>query len=154
MARRLISSGSTFEKSIGYSRAVVDGDWVFVSGTTGFDYATMTIQDDVVAQCAQAFRNIEAALKQAGAGFADVVRVKYLLTNAADFEPCFPVMGQVFGEVRPAATALVCGLVDARMKIEIEVTALKRSRKTSAAKTAPKKTAAKKKAPAKAKRKK
>ena len=101
MARRLISSGSTFEKSIGYSRAVVDGDWVFVSGTTGFDYANMTIQDDAVAQCEQALKNIEAALKQAGSGFADVVRVHYLMTNAADFERCWPAMGKAFGEVRP-----------------------------------------------------
>ncbi len=146
MARRLISSGSTFEKSIGYSRAVVDGDWVFVSGTTGFDYSTMTIQDDVVAQCEQALKNIAAALKQAGAGFSDVVRVHYLMTNAADFERCWPAMGKVFGDVRPSCTAMVVGLVDPRMKIEIEVTAL-RSRKAAA----PKKKA---KAKTKAKRKK
>ena len=92
MPRRLISSGSTFEQSIGYSRAVVDGDWVFVSGTTGFDYATMTIQDDVVAQCEQAFRNIEVALKQAGASLADVVRVHYLMTSAEEFEKCWPAI--------------------------------------------------------------
>jgi enamine deaminase RidA (YjgF/YER057c/UK114 family) len=126
MARRLISSGSTFEKSIGYSRAVVDGDWIFVSGTTGFDYSTMTIQDDVVAQCEQALRNIGAALEQADASFADVVRVHYLMTNGAEFERCWPAMGKVFGEVRPAATMMVCGLADAKMKIEIEVTALRR----------------------------
>jgi enamine deaminase RidA (YjgF/YER057c/UK114 family) len=125
MSRRLISSGSSFEKSIGYSRAVVDGSWVFVSGTTGFDYATMTISDDVVEQCAQALRNIEAALKQAGSGFRDVVRVHYLMTSAADFERCWPAMGAAFGEVRPSCTAMVVGLVDPRMKIEIEVTALK-----------------------------
>jgi enamine deaminase RidA (YjgF/YER057c/UK114 family) len=128
MPRRLISSGSSFEKSIGYSRAVVDGDWVLVSGTTGFDYSTMTIQDDVVAQCEQAFRNIEAALKQADASFADVVRVHYLMTSAADFERCWPAMGKVFGEVRPSCTAMVVGLVDPRMKIEIEVTALRNRR--------------------------
>ncbi len=133
MARRLISSGSTFEKSIGYSRAVVDGDWVFVSGTTGFDYSTMTIQDDVVAQCEQALKNIAAALKQAGAGFSDVVRVHYLMTNAADFERCWPAMGKVFGDVRPSCTAMVVGLVDPRMKIEIEVTAL-RGKKAAAPK--------------------
>src|SRR6187401_3447891 len=104
MARRLISSGSTFEKSIGYSRAVVDGDWVFVSGTTGFDYATMTISDDVVAQCEQALNNIAEALKQAGSGFRDVVRVHYLMTDAADFERCWPAMGRAFGEVRPSCT--------------------------------------------------
>jgi len=126
MSRRLISSGSTFEKSIGYSRAVVDGDWVFVSGTTGFDYATMTIKDDAVAQCEQALKNIDAALKQAGTSFADVVRVHYLMTDAADFERCWPAMGKVFGDVRPACTAMVVGLVDPRMKIEIEVTALRR----------------------------
>jgi enamine deaminase RidA (YjgF/YER057c/UK114 family) len=126
MTRRLISSGSTFEKSIGYSRAVVDGDWVFVSGTTGFDYSNMTIQDDAVAQCEQALKNIAAALEQADSGFADVVRVHYLMTNAADFEPCWPAMGKVFGGVRPACTMMVVGLADPRMKIEIEVTALRR----------------------------
>src|SRR5690349_19797815 len=125
MTRRLISSGSSFEKSIGYSRAVVDGDWVFVSGTTGFDYATMTISDDVVAQCEQALKNIDAALKQAGSDFRDVVRVHYLMTSAADFERCWPAMGKAFGEVRPSCTAMIVGLVDPRMKIEIEVTALK-----------------------------
>ncbi len=129
MPRRLISSGSTFEKSIGYSRAVVDGDWVFVSGTTGFDYSTMTIQDDVVAQCEQALRNIGAALEQAGSGFKDVVRVHYLMTSAEDFERCWPAMGAVFGEVRPAATMMVVGLADPRMRIEIEVTALKVNKK-------------------------
>lgn len=144
MPRRLISSGSSFEKSIGYSRAVVDGDWVFVSGTTGFDYATMTISDDAVAQCEQALRNIEAALKQAGSGFEDVVRVHYLMTDAADFERCWPAMGKAFGEVRPSCTAMVVALVDPRMKIEIEVTALRR-------KAAPKQKAKKTK---KAKRKK
>ena len=127
MPRRLISSGSSFEKSIGYSRAVVDGDWVFVSGTTGFEYSTMTIQDDAVAQCEQALRNIEAALKRAGSGFTDVVRVHYLMSSAADFEPCWPAMGKAFSEVRPAATMMVVGLADPRMKIEIEVTALKKS---------------------------
>jgi enamine deaminase RidA (YjgF/YER057c/UK114 family) len=151
MTRRLISSGSTFEKSIGYSRAVVDGDWVFVSGTTGYDYSTMTIQDDVVAQCEQALKNIGAALAQADAGFADVVRVHYLMTNVADFERCWPAMGQVFGEVRPAATMMVCGLADAKMKIEIEVTALRRQKASGArakrppAKRAKKKSAARKK---------
>jgi enamine deaminase RidA (YjgF/YER057c/UK114 family) len=138
MPRRLISSGSSFETSIGYSRAVVDGDWVFVSGTTGFDYSTMTIKDDVVSQCEQALRNIESALKQAGSGLKDVVRVHYLMTNASEFEACWPVMGQAFGAVRPSCTAMVVGLVDPRMKIEIEVTALK-SRKAASQKKAPKK---------------
>ena len=137
MARRLISSGSTFEKSIGYSRAVVDGDWVFVSGTTGFDYSTMTIESDAVAQCEQALKNIGAALKEAGASFTDVVRVHYLLTNAGDFERCWPAMGRVFGEVRPSCTMMVVGLADPRMLIEIEVTAL--VRKKAARKAAPKK---------------
>ena len=126
MARRLISSGSTFEKSIGYSRAVVDGDWVFVSGTTGFDYSNMTIQEDAVAQCEQALKNIATALKQADSSFADVVRVHYLMTNASDFERCWPAMRAVFGDVRPAAMMIEAGLSDPRMKIEIEVTALRR----------------------------
>ncbi len=126
MARRLISSGSTFEKSIGYSRAVVDGDWIFVSGTTGFDYSDMTIQDDAVPQCEQALKNIEAALRQANSRFADVVRVHYLMTDATDFERCWPAMGKAFGDVRPACTMMVVGLADPRMKIEIEVTALRR----------------------------
>ena len=121
--RRLISSGSTFELQIGYSRAVVDGEWVFVSGTTGFDYAAMTISDDVVVQCKQCFANIKTALAEADATLADVVRVRYLLPNAADFEPCWPVLNQHFGAVRPAATMFTAGLADPRMKIEIEVTA-------------------------------
>jgi enamine deaminase RidA (YjgF/YER057c/UK114 family) len=143
MARRLISSGSTFEKSIGYSRALVDGDWIFVSGTTGFDYSTMTIQDDAVAQCEQALKNIQAALVQANSGFADVVRVHYLMSSAADFERCWPAMGQAFGDVRPACTMMVVGLADPRMKIEIEVTALRRK---SGGKAAPRKKKAKAKA--------
>ena len=123
MTRRLIASGSSFEAAIGYSRAVVDGEWVFVSGTTGFDYSTMTIADDVVAQAVQCLANIEAALTEAGAGFADVVRVRYLLPDVADFERCWPVLRARFGDIRPAATMLSCGLSDPRMKIEIEVTA-------------------------------
>jgi enamine deaminase RidA (YjgF/YER057c/UK114 family) len=121
--RRAIVSGSTFEDRIGYARAVVDGDWVHVSGTTGFDYTTMTIPDDVVAQAEQCLANIGAALTDAGAGFADVVRVRYLLPDRADFEPCWPVLREYFGDVRPAATMQVCGLADPRMRIEIEVTA-------------------------------
>jgi enamine deaminase RidA (YjgF/YER057c/UK114 family) len=123
--RRLISSGSTFEAEIGYSRAVVAGPWVFVSGTTGFDYSTMTIAGDVVAQAEQCMQNIAAALAEAGASVADVVRVRYLLPEVADFEPCWPVLRRWFGEVRPAATMLSAALADPRMKIEIEVTALK-----------------------------
>jgi enamine deaminase RidA (YjgF/YER057c/UK114 family) len=127
MARRLISSGSTFEAEIGYSRAVVDGDWVFVSGTTGFDYAAMTISGDVAAQADQCFRNIQAALAQAGASLSDVVRVTYLLPDAADFPKTWPVLKQYLGEVRPAATMIAVGLSDPRMKIEVEVTARKRA---------------------------
>ena len=126
MNRQLISSGSTFEAQIGYSRAVVAGNWVFVSGTTGFDYATMTISDDVVAQAEQCLKNIAAALEQAGSSLQDVVRVTYVLPQTADFEPCWPVLRQYFGEVRPAAMMISAGLADPRMKIEIEVTALKR----------------------------
>ncbi len=121
--RRLISSGSSFEAEIGYSRAVVDGDWVFVSGTTGFDYANMTILDDVAAQTERALKNIAAALTEAGASFADVVRVTYILPDAADFPACWPALRAAFGVVRPAATMIQAGLADPRMKIEIEVTA-------------------------------
>jgi enamine deaminase RidA (YjgF/YER057c/UK114 family) len=121
--RRLISSGSTFEAQIGYSRAVVDGGWVHVSGTTGFDYATMTISGDVVEQAEQCLRNVETALADAGCTFADVVRVRYLLPDRADFEPCWPALRRAFGDVRPAATMQECGLSDPRMRIEIEVTA-------------------------------
>ena len=125
MPRHLISSGSTFEQEIGYSRAVVDGDWIFVSGTTGFDYASMTIADGIVAQTEQCLRNIEAALRQAGATMADVVRVTYILPDAAEFAQCWPTLRQWFGEVRPAATMISAGLADPRMRIEIEVTARK-----------------------------
>jgi enamine deaminase RidA (YjgF/YER057c/UK114 family) len=121
--RRLISSGSTFEREIGYSRAVVDREWVFVSGTTGFDYSTMTISEDVTEQAAQCLENIGAALREAGASFDDVVRVTYVLPNAADFPACWPVLRRYFGEVRPAAMMIAAGLADPRMKIEIEVTA-------------------------------
>ena len=126
MTRTLISSGSTFENQIGYSRALVAGDWVFVSGTTGFDYGTMTISDDVVKQAEQCLKNIALALQQAGSGMQDVVRVTYVLPQTADFEPCWPVLRKYFGEVGPAAMMISAGLADPRMKIEIEVTALKR----------------------------
>jgi len=127
MTRRLISSGSTFEAEIGYSRAVVDGDWVFVSGTTGFDYATMSIADGIVEQAAQALSNIGQALQQAGASMADVVRVRYIVPVAAEFELCWPLLRQCFGDIRPAATMISAGLADPRMRIEIEVTARRRS---------------------------
>jgi enamine deaminase RidA (YjgF/YER057c/UK114 family) len=127
MARKLVSSGSRFEADVGYSRAVVDDDWVFVSGTTGFDYATMTMPDDVVAQCRQAMRNIETALTQAGATIGDIVQVRYILPQREDFEPCWPVLKEYLGNVRPAATMIQAGLFDPRMKIEIEVTARRRT---------------------------
>jgi len=126
MARKRISSGSTFEKEIGYSRAVVAGDWIFVSGTTGFDYSTMTISDDIVTQAEQCLRNIQAALTQAGSKLEDVVRVTYILPDASQFERCWPTLRKHFGEVRPAATMISAGLADPRIRIEIEVTALKR----------------------------
>jgi enamine deaminase RidA (YjgF/YER057c/UK114 family) len=126
MTRQIISSGSPFEDEIGYSRALVDGDWIFVSGTTGYDYATMTISGDVVEQCKQTFRNIEAALKEAGASLADVVRVRYILPNGGDFKTCWPVMKEYFGTVKPAATMIQAALLDPAMKIEIEVTAKRR----------------------------
>jgi len=125
--RQRISSGSPFERDIGYSRAVADGEWVFVSGTTGFDYATMTISDDVAEQADQALRTIGAALEQAGASLDDVVRVRYLLPDAGDFPACWPVLRRHLGVALPAATMQVCGLADPRMKIEIEATARKRS---------------------------
>lgn len=121
--RRAILSGSVFEEEIGYARAVVDGDRVHVSGTTGYDYATMTISDDVVEQAEQCLRTIGAALAEAGCTFEDVVRVRYLLPAREDFEPCWPVLRKTFGQVRPAATMMVCGLADPRMKIEIETDA-------------------------------
>lgn len=123
--RQRISQGSEFEHQIGYSRAIVDGRWVFVAGTTGFDYTTMTISDDVVAQVEQTLRNIDDALTRAGSCAADVVRVKYLLPDATDFEACWPALREYFADALPAATMMVVGLSDPRMRIEIEATALK-----------------------------
>jgi enamine deaminase RidA (YjgF/YER057c/UK114 family) len=125
--RKLISSGSTFETQMGYSRAVVQGDWVFVSGTTGFDYSTMTIPDGIVEQTEQCLRNISLALEQAGSNLRDVVRVTYVLPNGKEFPECWPVLRKYFGEVRPAAMMISAGLSDPRMRIEIEVTALKQA---------------------------
>lgn len=125
MTKRLISSGSTFEKKIGYSRAVVDGDWVFVSGTTGFDYSKMSISDDILEQTEQCLKNIDAALKQAGSKLKDVVRVTYVLPDGTLFEKCWPILRKYFGNIRPAAMMISAGLADPRMKIEIEVTAHK-----------------------------
>ena len=127
MARRLISSGSTFERDIGYSRAVVDGDWIFVSGTTGFDYENMTISDNLLDQTEQCLKNIQAALAEAGADLNDVVRVMYILPNATRFPDCWPVLRKYLGAVRPAATMISAGLSDPRMQIEIQVTARKRT---------------------------
>jgi len=121
--RRLISSGSSFEREIGYSRALVEGDWVFVSGTTGFDYRSMTIADDLLAQTEQCMQNIKSALEQAAASLRDVVRVTYILPKAEDFPQCWPILRKYFGDVRPAATMLSAGLADPRIRIEIEVTA-------------------------------
>ena len=125
--RRRISSGSRFEAEIGYSRAVVDGRQVFVSGTTGFDYAAMTISADAAEQTRQAMRNIAQALAEAGSSLDDVVRVRYILPNASDFEACWPILRQSFATALPAATMISAGLADSRMKIEIEVTALKQT---------------------------
>lgn len=127
MARKLISSGSKFETEMGYSRAVVDGDWIFVSGTTGFNYATMEISEDVAAQAEQTFLNIKAAMEKAGFGLGHVVRVHYILPKAEEFQACWPVLRKFFGEIRPAATMFVAALADPRMKIEIEVTGKKPS---------------------------
>ena len=126
--RTLISSGSPFEAQIGYSRAVVQGDWIFVSGTTGFDYATLEISSNVEDQARQCLKNIAQALAQADATLADVVRVHYILPKVSDFEACWPALREAFGESRPAATMFQAGLLDPRMKIEIEVTALKARR--------------------------
>jgi enamine deaminase RidA (YjgF/YER057c/UK114 family) len=123
MSRRLISSGSKFEQDVGYSRAVIDGEWVFVSGTTGFDYGTMTISDNLLDQTEQCLKNIQAALRQAGADFADVVRVNYIVPNGERFSDCWPVLRKYFGASRPAMTMISAGLLDPRMQIEIEVTA-------------------------------
>ncbi|NOX68020.1 MAG: RidA family protein [Gammaproteobacteria bacterium] len=129
MPRKLISSGSEFESKIGYSRAVLDGQYVFVSGTTGYDYESMSISDDVVEQAEQCFRNIESALVEAGSNLNDIVRIRYILPDKADFEPCWPVFQKFLGTARPAATMFVAGLLDEAMKLEIEVTA--RSKNTT-----------------------
>jgi len=126
--RTLISGGSEYERIAGYSRAVVDGDWVFVAGTTGFDYEAGTISPDVAEQARQTFRTIASVLAKAGAGLSDVVRARYYITDASFWDALYPVLGEVFGEIRPAATCVVCGLIDPHMKVEIEVTARVRGR--------------------------
>ena len=127
MTRSHVFSGSTFERDMGYARALVDADWIFVSGTTGFDYSTMTISDDVIVQAEQCFKNIAAALAQANASLADVVRVRYILPEREDFEPCWPTLRRYLGDVQPAATMIVAGLSDPRMRIETESTARRRA---------------------------
>jgi len=125
MTRKLISSGSTFEEQIGYSRAVVVDEWVFVSGTTGYDYSTMSISDNILEQTEQCLKNIEDALQKAEASLKDIVRVTYVVPNGADFEQCWPVLRKYFGEIRPSAMMISAGLTNPHMKIEIEVTARK-----------------------------
>jgi enamine deaminase RidA (YjgF/YER057c/UK114 family) len=128
MSRRLISTGSPFEKAAGYSRAVVDGGFAFVAGTTGYDYADMTMPEDVTSQSQNCFKTIEAALKEAGFAMADIVRATYYITRPEDADAHFAVCGQVLGDIRPAATLLVvAGLLKPEMKIEIEVTAKRRT---------------------------
>jgi enamine deaminase RidA (YjgF/YER057c/UK114 family) len=123
MTRKLISSGSVFEQEVAYSRAVLDGDYVFVSGTTGFNYQDMSISTDVIEQAEQCFKNIEQALSEAGSGLSQIVRIHYIVPSREDFEPCWPVIRKYLGDVRPAATLFIAGLLDERMKLEIEVTA-------------------------------
>lgn len=125
MKRKLISSGSSFEEKIGYSRAVVVGDMIFVSGTTGYDYNTMRISDDIAEQTEQCIKNIEKALQEADASLVDIVRLTYILPKGDDFEQCWPVLKKYFGGIRPAATMISAGLADEKMKIEIEATAVK-----------------------------
>ena len=128
MPRRLISTGSPFEKAAGYSRAVVDGDFCFVAGTTGYDYATMQMPDDVAAQTRNCFRTIASVLKDAGFALADVVRARYYIVNAADADVVLAVCGEHFRDIRPAGTiGVVAGLLKPEMKVEIEVTAKRRT---------------------------
>ncbi len=126
MKKTLITTGSTFENQIGYSRAVVQGDWVFVSGTTGYNYETMTISDDIVEQTEQCLLNIKSILEKADASLSDIVRVNYMLPKASEFELCWPILKKYLGDVKPAATMISAGLANDKMKIEIEVTALKK----------------------------
>lgn len=128
MPRRLVSTGSPFEKTAGYSRAVVDGDWCFVSGTTGYDYASMALPESVDQQTRNCLATIARALEDAGFSMADVVRARYYVTDRSYVATVFPILGEVFGDVRPAATMVIAGLIEPEMKIEIEVTALRRDR--------------------------
>jgi len=126
MSRKLISTGSIFETEIGYSRAVIEGNWIFVSGTTGYNYETMFIDNDVVNQTEQCLKNIASTLEKANSKFDDIVRVTYILPEASDFKKCWPILRKYFGEIRPAATMFSAELADPKMKIEIQVTALKK----------------------------
>jgi enamine deaminase RidA (YjgF/YER057c/UK114 family) len=128
VTRRLISTGSPFEKTAGYSRAVVDGDWCFVAGTTGYDYGSMTIPESVEEQTRNCLSTIAAALQEGGFALADVVRARYYVTDRDFVQKVFPILGEHFGDIRPAATMVVCELNEPEMKIEIEVTALRRNR--------------------------
>ena len=127
MTRKLISTGSPFEKTAGYSRAVVQGNWCFVAGTTGYDYATMSMPDAVEEQASNALDTIRKALTDAGFDMADVVRAHYYVTDRSFVKAVYPVFGEAFGDIRPAATLIVCDLAEPEMKIEIEVTALRRN---------------------------
>jgi enamine deaminase RidA (YjgF/YER057c/UK114 family) len=123
MSRKLISSGSEYETKISYSRAVVDGEYVFLSGTTGFNYESMTISNNVLEQADQCFKNIAKALLEAGSSIDQIVRVRYIFPDKSDFEPCWPIFKKHLGVARPAATMFIAGLLDERMRLEIEVTA-------------------------------
>ena len=125
--RKLISTGSPFEKTAGYSRAVVDGDWCFVAGTTGYDYASMTMPESIEAQTRNCLKTIAKALADGGFEMADVVRTHYYVTDRAYVNVVFPILGEAFGDIRPAATMVICQLNEPEMKIEIEVTAKKRT---------------------------
>jgi enamine deaminase RidA (YjgF/YER057c/UK114 family) len=128
MSRRLISTGSPFEKTAGFSRAVIDGDFAFVAGTTGYDYTTMTMPADITDQTRNCFRTIEAALRDGGFAMADIVRATYYIIDAGDADAVFAVCGEKLGDIRPAATLLVvAGLLKPEMKVEIEVTAKRRT---------------------------
>jgi enamine deaminase RidA (YjgF/YER057c/UK114 family) len=127
MSRKLISSGSRAEQEMGFSRAVIDGDWIFVSGTGGFDYSTGSIAADVADQTDRCMKNIEAALNQGEVSLSDIVRVTCIVADVADASRCWAVVQRYLGEVRPAATMFAAGLADPRMKVEIEVTARRKT---------------------------
>jgi enamine deaminase RidA (YjgF/YER057c/UK114 family) len=120
-----ISTGSPFEATMGYSRAVVKGGWCFVSGVTGYDYATMIMPEDVADQARNCFRTIKSVLEQGGFTMEDIVRVQYTVTDVALVDALIPALGEAFGEIRPAATMVIAGLIRPEMKVEIEVTAFK-----------------------------